>query len=89
MFELYVVETVAVSAPGIALACQVRAGTVHVGDRVTRVRDAEGDSWPIDLEVRYLSMRKLLVDAMKANDGGVVTLFGLYNSVEPGHSLSC
>ncbi len=56
MFELYVVETVAVSTPGIALACRVRGGTVNVGDRVTRVttpKDTSGQStWRCDTWTR-------------------------------------
>lgn len=53
--EFGVVDILAVSTPCIALACRVRAGAVDIGDRISWVTDADGDFWPIDLEVRYLS----------------------------------
>ena len=88
MFELYVVETVAVSTLGIALACRVHSETVHLGDRVTKVSDAQGNSWPVNLEVRQMNMTgSIEVDSLEENYGGLVTLFGLCGSVEPGLTL--
>ena len=106
MFELQVVDILAVSTPGIALACRVRTGAVHVGDRVAQVTDDDGKSWPIDLEVRHLtkhlgnprpadleeaylgSDQTIEVEVLDATEDGLVTLFGMYESVEPGRTLS-
>jgi len=79
MFRLYVTDQIAVSTPGIALACRVHEGSVSVGDRVTQAISPAGEIHNVDLEVRFLSMSKTVhVDVLDTNYGGLVTLFGLY-----------
>jgi hypothetical protein len=78
VFRLFVVETVAVSTPGIHLAVRVHEGTVRIGNRVTTAVPTAGEPLAVDLEVRYLSMTKSVhVEALDENYGGLATLFGL------------
>ena len=79
MFRLYVTEQIAVSTPGVALACRVHEGSVCVGDRVTQAISPAGETHNVDLEVRFLSISETVhVDSLDTNYGGLVTLFGLY-----------
>jgi hypothetical protein len=78
MFRLLVVDVVAVSTPGIALAVRVHVGPVRVGDHVLHAVSPSGESHDVDLEVRYLSITETVhVDQLDENYGGLATLFGL------------
>jgi hypothetical protein len=56
VFEVFVHAVVAASTPAVVVAVRVHAGTIRIGDRVTRAADAEGKSWPLNLEVRELAL---------------------------------